>query len=75
MGQGAAISKAPAYGRSLTMRNKDIPAKTRKQIRYVRGDGYRIIGKDGKPVPGTFYSKVGAAMMLMGTFHSHAFDL
>jgi hypothetical protein len=56
------------------MTTKDIPNKIRKQIRYVRGRGYKIIGKNRKPAIGTFYSQVGAAMMLMGTFHSHAFD-
>ena len=53
---------------------KDIPKRVKKQIRYVRGDGYRIIGKNGKLEPGTFYSQVGAAMMLMGKFYSHAYD-
>jgi len=56
------------------MKNKDIPKKIAKQIRYVRGQGYRILRKDGTFEIGTFYAKAGAAMMLMGTFHSHAFD-
>lgn len=49
------------------MQNKDIPKKILKQIKYVRGDGYRILRKDGTFEAVTFQSKVGAAAALMGT--------
>ncbi len=56
------------------MKTKEIPKKIRRQIRYVRGQGYKIVGRDGKLSPETYYSQGGAAMMLMGTFHSYAFN-
>ncbi len=55
------------------MRTKDIPKQIKRQIRYVRGKGYKIIGRDGKLSPETYYSQSGAAMMLVGEFHSYAF--
>ena len=56
------------------MKVKDIPKRIKKQIRYVRGEGYKIIYKDGSLSPETYYSQVGAAMMLMGIFYSHAYE-
>lgn len=56
------------------MKAKDIPPRIRKRIRYVRGEGYKIIGKDGMLSPETYYSQAGAAAMLMGTFRSRAFN-
>jgi hypothetical protein len=56
------------------MKNKDIPKKIAKRLRYVRGQGFRILRKDGTFEVGAFYAKAGAAMMLIGTFHSHAVD-
>ena len=47
---------------------KKIPKKILKQIKYIRGDGYKIVGKDGKLCPETYYSKVGAAAMIMGVW-------
>ena len=45
---------------------KTIPKKILTQIKYIRGEGYKIIGKDGDLSPETYYSKVGAAAMIMG---------
>lgn len=53
---------------------KDIPAHIKRRIRYIRGDGYKIVGKNGTLSAETYHSQVGAAMMLLGTFHSHAFN-
>jgi Txe/YoeB family toxin of Txe-Axe toxin-antitoxin module len=45
---------------------KKIPKKVLKQIKYIRGDGYKIIYKNKNLSSETYYSRVGAAAMIMG---------
>ncbi len=52
------------------LRLKNIPKKILKQIKYIRGNGYKIIYKNGQLSPETYYSKVGAAAMIMGQWDS-----
>ena len=52
------------------LRIKDIPKKVLKQIKYIRGEGYKIIYGDGQLSPETYYSRVGAAARIMGIWGS-----
>lgn len=51
----------------MKLKIKNISKKVLKQIKYVKGEGYKIIQKDGLS-PETYYSRVGAAAMIMGVF-------
>lgn len=48
-------------------------SKVKNRVKYIRGDGYKIINKDGTLSPETYYSKQGAIDMVNNVFHSHAF--
>jgi len=49
---------------------KTIPKKVLKQIKYIRGHGYKIINKSGSLSVETYYSKIGAAAIIMGIWDS-----
>jgi len=43
------------------------------KVRYVRGEGYKIISPDGTKSPETYLTRRGAQDMLDGRFYSHAY--
>lgn len=47
---------------------KNVPSKIKARIKYLRGEGYKIKLKDGTLSAETYYSKVGAAAMLLGVW-------
>jgi len=50
---------------------KKIPKSVLKRIKRIRkkpGQGYKIIQKDGTLSPETYYSRIGAAAMIMGVW-------
>ena len=56
------------WRRKMKLKLTNIPKKILKQITYIRGDGYKIIYKNGQLSPETYHSKVGAAAMIMGVW-------
>ena len=59
----------------MKLKTKPIPIRIARRIRYDRKRGcYRILRPDGTYEMGGYYSKRGAASMLLGTCQSHAFD-
>ncbi len=53
----------------MKLNSKNIPKKVLKKIKYIRGDGYKIIENNGLSKE-TYYSKIGAAAMIMGIWDS-----